>query len=128
MLTDKKQILLGGINYYGKFLPNRSRRLRPINPLLKQGASHVRLPPRRGNHRTRHPPRTCRITYPRLPRLGRRRRDDGRPGSRAWENPGVHGGIIDTSKLSGCGGVGRNRPDEGGGSGEEGGVPYTWSQ
>ena len=41
MPTDKKQVrsLLGGINYYGKFLPNLSRRLRPINALLKQGAT-----------------------------------------------------------------------------------------
>ena len=41
MPTDKKQVrsLLGGINYYGKFLPNLSSRLRPINALLKQGAT-----------------------------------------------------------------------------------------
>ena len=41
MPTDKKQVrsLLGGSNYYGKFLPNLSRRLRPINALLKQGAT-----------------------------------------------------------------------------------------
>ena len=41
MPTNKKQVrsLLGGINYYGKFLPNLSRRVRPINALLKQGAT-----------------------------------------------------------------------------------------
>ena len=41
MPTDKKQVrsLFGGINYYGKFLINLSRRLRPINALLKQGAT-----------------------------------------------------------------------------------------
>ena len=41
MPKNKKQVrsLLGGINYYGKFLPNLSRRLRPINALLKQGAA-----------------------------------------------------------------------------------------
>lgn len=37
----KKQVrsLLGGVNYYGEFLANLSRRLRPINTLLKQGAT-----------------------------------------------------------------------------------------
>ena len=41
MPTDNKQVrsILGGINYYGKFLPNLSRCLRPINALLKQGAT-----------------------------------------------------------------------------------------
>ena len=41
MPTDKKQVRspLGGINYYSKTLPNLSRRLRPINALLKQGAT-----------------------------------------------------------------------------------------
>ena len=41
MPTNKKQVrsLLGGINYYGKFLANLSRRLHPINALLKQGAT-----------------------------------------------------------------------------------------
>ena len=41
MPTDKKQVrsLLGGINYYSKFLPNLSRRLRPVEALLKQGAT-----------------------------------------------------------------------------------------
>ena len=41
MPTDKEQVrsLLGGINYYGKFLPNLSRRFRPINALLKQVAT-----------------------------------------------------------------------------------------
>ena len=36
--TDKEQVrsFLGGVNYYGNFLPNLSRRLRPINALLKQ--------------------------------------------------------------------------------------------
>ena len=38
MLTDKKKARsrLRDINYYGKLLPNLSRRLRPINALLKQ--------------------------------------------------------------------------------------------
>lgn len=41
MPTDKKQLrsLLGGIDNYGKFLPNISRHLRLINALLKQGAT-----------------------------------------------------------------------------------------
>ena len=41
MPTNKYQVrsLRGGINYYGKFLANLSRRLRPINALLKQGAT-----------------------------------------------------------------------------------------
>ena len=41
MTTNKKQVrsLLGGINYYGKFVASHSRRLRPINVLLKQGAA-----------------------------------------------------------------------------------------
>ena len=36
MPTDKKKVrsIIGGITYYSKFLPNLSRRLRPINALL----------------------------------------------------------------------------------------------
>ena len=39
MPTDVKQIrtLMGGINYYRNFLPKLSKRLRPINPLLRKG-------------------------------------------------------------------------------------------
>ena len=41
MPTNKKHVrsLPGSINYYGKFLANLLRRLRPINALLKQGAT-----------------------------------------------------------------------------------------
>ena len=46
MPTDKKQVrsLIGGINYYRKFLPNLSRRLRPINALRKQCANFYFIP------------------------------------------------------------------------------------
>ena len=41
MPENKKQTrsLLGVINYYGKFLANLSRRVRPMNALLKQGTT-----------------------------------------------------------------------------------------
>ena len=39
MPKDVKQVraLMGGINYYRNFLPKLSKRLRPINPLLRKG-------------------------------------------------------------------------------------------
>ena len=39
MPTDVKQVraLMGGINYYRIFLPDLSKRLRPINSLLRKG-------------------------------------------------------------------------------------------
>ena len=39
MPTDVKQVcvLMGGINYYRIFLPDLSKRLRPINSLLRTG-------------------------------------------------------------------------------------------
>ena len=39
MPTDVKQVraLIGGINYYRNFLPDLSKRLRPINSLLRTG-------------------------------------------------------------------------------------------
>ena len=39
MPTDVKQVraLMGGINYYRKVLPDLSKRLRPINALLRKG-------------------------------------------------------------------------------------------
>ena len=75
MPTDTKQVrsLLGGINYYGKFLPNISRRLRPINALLKQGANFDFTPAMEPTVRAILP-RTCRTTDPCLLRLGRGRR------------------------------------------------------
>ena len=38
MPTDGKQVpaIMGGNNYYRKFLPDLSRRLRPINALLRK--------------------------------------------------------------------------------------------
>ena len=36
--------ILGGVNYHGKFLPNFSRRLRPFNAQLKQGATFYFTP------------------------------------------------------------------------------------
>ena len=77
MHTDKKQVrsLLGGINYCCKSLPNLSRRIRPINVLLKQGATFDFTPAMETTVRAilheRAEPRT---TNPRLLRLGRRRR------------------------------------------------------
>ena len=46
MPTDVKQVraLMGGINYYRKFLPDLSKRLRPINALLRKGVKFVFTP------------------------------------------------------------------------------------
>ena len=46
MPQNQKQVraLIGGINYYGKFLKNLSKRLRPINALLKQGVKFAFTP------------------------------------------------------------------------------------
>lgn len=46
MPQNQKQVhsLLGCINYYCKFLVNRSRRFRPIDPLLKQRAAFDSTP------------------------------------------------------------------------------------
>ena len=39
MPTDVKQVraLIGGINYYRNFLPDLSKRLRPMNSLFRKG-------------------------------------------------------------------------------------------
>ena len=46
MPTDVKQVrtLMGGINYYRNFLPDLSKRLRPINSLLRKGVKFVFTP------------------------------------------------------------------------------------
>ena len=46
MPTDVKQIraLMGGINYYRNFLPDLSKRLRPINSLLRKGVKFAFMP------------------------------------------------------------------------------------
>ena len=46
MPTDVKQVraLIGGINYYRNFLPDVSKRLRPINVLLRKGLKFVFTP------------------------------------------------------------------------------------
>ena len=46
MPTDAKQVraLMGGINYYRKFLPDLSKRLRPINSLLRKGVKFAFTP------------------------------------------------------------------------------------
>ena len=45
MPTDVKQVraLLGGINHYRNFLPDLSKRLRPINSLLRKGVKFCLL-------------------------------------------------------------------------------------
>ena len=44
--TDVKQVraLIGGINYYRKFLPDLSKRLRPINSILRKGVEFAFTP------------------------------------------------------------------------------------
>ena len=46
MSTDVKQVraLMGGINYYGSFFPDLSKRLRPINSLLRKGVQFLFTP------------------------------------------------------------------------------------
>ena len=46
MPTDVKQVraLMGGINYYRKMLPDLSKRLRPINALLRKGVQFAFTP------------------------------------------------------------------------------------
>ena len=46
MPTDVKQVraLMGGINYYRKILPDLSKRLRPINALLRKGVKFAFTP------------------------------------------------------------------------------------
>ena len=46
MPTDVKQVraLMGGINYYRTFLPDLSKRLRPINALLRKGVKLAFMP------------------------------------------------------------------------------------
>ena len=46
MPTDVKQVraLMGGINYYRNFLPDLSRRLRPMNVLLRKGVKFAFTP------------------------------------------------------------------------------------
>ena len=46
MSTDVKQVraLMGGINYYRKVLPDLSKRLRPINSLLRKGVKFAFTP------------------------------------------------------------------------------------
>ena len=46
MPTDVKQVraLLGGINHYRNFLPDLSKRLRPINSLLRKGVKFAFTP------------------------------------------------------------------------------------
>ena len=43
---DVKQVraLMGGINYYSNFLPDVSKRLRPINSLLRKGVKFAFTP------------------------------------------------------------------------------------
>ena len=38
------RLLLGGLSYYCKFLPNMAKRIRPITTLLKQGAKFIFTP------------------------------------------------------------------------------------
>ena len=47
MPRDIKQLrsLLGGLSYYGKFLPNMAKRVRPITALLEKGATFSFTPP-----------------------------------------------------------------------------------
>ena len=46
MLTDVKQVraLMGGINYYHNFFPDLSKRLRPLNALLRKGVKFAFTP------------------------------------------------------------------------------------
>ena len=75
MPADVKQVraFMGGVNYYCNFLPDLSKRIRPINVLLREGVLSLH------SHRVWRSWcdkswRTHDPADPRFPRLGRRRR------------------------------------------------------
>ena len=71
MPADVKQVraLMSGINYYRNFLPDLSKRLRPINSLLRKGVKFA-FTPAMEKFGSRHPGGACDSADSSFPQLG----------------------------------------------------------